>query len=138
MFVKELTKPKNHWCVHCTIGVGCKVYEDRPASCAAFKCLWLQSQQGYQKLAPKLRPDKCKVVLHSSADEKNVVARVDPNYPNAWREKDIGLMLGNLSEKYFVLVDNGREHWMLKDGQANSARMSPVDEDGNETFLGYG
>ena len=77
------------------------------------------------------------VVLHSSADEKNVVARVDPNYPKAWREKDIGLMLGNLSEKYFVLVDNGKENWMLKDGQANQARMSPVDEDGNETFLGY-
>ena len=137
MFVKELTKPKNNWCVHCTIGVGCKVYDDRPASCAVFKCLWLQSQQGPQKLAAKLRPDKCKVVLHSSADEKNVVARVDPNYPNAWREKDIGLMLGNLSEKYFVLVDNGKEKWMLKDGQANQARMSPVDEDGNETFLGY-
>lgn len=137
MFVKELTKPKNKWCVHCAIGVGCKVYEDRPTSCVEFKCMWLQSQEGLSKLPVKLRPDKCKVVLHPSADEKNIIARVDPNYLNAWREKDIGLLLGTLVEKYFVLVDNGREHWMLKDGQANQARMSEVDEEGNETFLGY-
>lgn len=137
LFVNELKKPKNTWCEHCAIGTGCKVYQDRPASCAGFKCLWLQSQEGFQKLPFKLRPDKCKVVLHQSADEKNVVARVDPNYPNAWREKDIGLMLGKLTERYFVLVDNGREYWMLKDGQARQARMSPVDEDGNETFLDY-
>jgi len=76
------------------------------------------------------------VVLHPSGDEKNIVARVDPNYPSAWREKDIGLMLGKLTEKYFVLVDNGREYWILKDGQAHQAMMSPIDENGNETFLG--
>jgi len=137
LFVNELKKPKNTWCEHCDIGVGCKVYQDRPSSCAGFKCLWLQSQESLSKMSAQLRPDKCKVVLHSSSDEKNVIARVDPNYPNAWREKYIGLLLGTLAERYFVLVDNGREHWVLKDGQANQARMSPIDEDGNETFLGF-
>src|SRR5882724_2041221 len=48
LFVNELKKPKNTWCEHCAIGTGCKVYQDRPASCAGFKCLWLQSQEGFQ------------------------------------------------------------------------------------------
>jgi hypothetical protein len=30
------------WCQHCEIGVGCKIYEDRPETCKNFICGWLK------------------------------------------------------------------------------------------------
>ena len=38
--------PKNFkkdytWCKHCEIGVGCKIYSDRPKMCKDFVCAWL-------------------------------------------------------------------------------------------------
>jgi len=137
MAVSQLHKPKNTWCEHCSVGVGCKIYPDRPSSCQSFRCIWLQTQDHVPPLPMNLRPDKCKVVLHTSADEKSIVAKVDPKYPNAWKEKGVGLMLGTLAEKCFVLVDNGKQYWLLRDGKARQARMSAADDEGNETFLGY-
>ena len=137
MAVSELQKPKNTLCGHCDVGKGCRIYQDRPTSCQSFRCLWLQAQDSFPPLPLNLRPDKSKVVLHVSADEKSIVAKVDPKYPNAWKEKGIGLMLGTLSEKCFVLVDNGRQYWLLRNGEAKEARMTVADAEGNETFLGY-
>ena len=39
--------PKNFkkdytWCKHCEIGVGCKIYSDRPKMCKDFMCGWLR------------------------------------------------------------------------------------------------
>jgi len=135
--VTELNKPKFKLCDHCDVGVGCRIYQDRPANCAAFRCLWLQTQNHVPSLPLQLRPDKSKVVLHVSADEKSVIAKVDPGYPNAWKEKGIGLLLGQLAEKCFVLVDNNKEYFMLRNGIAKSARISASDENGNETFIEY-
>ncbi len=84
-----------------------------------------------------MRPDKSKVVLHTTADESGVVARVDPNYPDAWKWKGIGLLLGQLSEKLLVLVDNGKQYWLLDKGQAKEVRMSKPDASGEEKFEGY-
>ncbi len=137
MAVAALKKPKNALCEHCNVGVGCKIYHDRPTDCQAFRCLWLQTQTGGVALPLNVRPDKSKVVLHASSDGKSIIAKVDPNYPNAWKEKSIGLMLGTMAEKCYVLVDNGKEYFLLKDGRARKARMSVADEEGSENFLGY-
>jgi hypothetical protein len=83
------------------------------------------------------RPDKSKVVLHTTPDEKAVIAKVDPNYPDAWKWKGIGILLGLLSEKVLVLVDNGKQYWLLEKGQAKEVRMSEPDKDGIEHFEGY-
>jgi len=37
--VKNLKKDYE-WCKHCEIGVGCKIYEERPKQCKDFYCLW--------------------------------------------------------------------------------------------------
>ena len=29
------------WCKHCEIGLGCKIYSDRPKMCKDFVCAWL-------------------------------------------------------------------------------------------------
>ena len=38
--VPALKKEANEWCKHCDIGVGCKIYKDRPLDCQAFECFW--------------------------------------------------------------------------------------------------
>jgi hypothetical protein len=135
--VSDLKKPKNKLCEHCKIGVGCKIYDDRPESCEAFKCLWLQTQDHYPPLPMNLRPDKCKVVLHTTPDERSLIAKVDPNYPEAWRASDIGLLLGKLAEKVLILVDNGEQYWALSKGQARKVEMTKPDEEGTEHFVRY-
>ena len=138
MAINELSKPKNILCVNCSIGVGCKIYDDRPPSCRVFRCLWLQTQTlGANALPLQMRPDKSKVVLVASPDEKTVIAKVHPNYPAAWKWKGIGLLLGQLSEKIRVLVDDGKTHWLLQNCQAKEVRMSAPDKDGTEHFERY-
>ncbi len=46
--IPHILKPKNFktkmysWCKHCEIGVGCKIYNDRPKTCKDFICAWLK------------------------------------------------------------------------------------------------
>jgi Fe-S-cluster containining protein len=135
--VTELQKPKNTLCQHCHVGIGCKIYDDRPASCRSFRCLWLQMQDSAPRMPLSMRPDKCKVVLHTTPDEKNIVAKVDPNYPMAWQEKEMAALLTQMSDKVFVLVDNGKRYWLVRNRDAREVRMSTADETGTEYFEGY-
>lgn len=137
MRVQELQKPDNKLCDHCTVGVGCKIYDHRPITCAAFRCLWLQTQTAGNTMPLNLRPDKSKVVLHTSADGGSIVAKVDPTYPTAWQDRAMAYMLGRLSEKLWVLVGNGKGYWLIKDHEVREAIMSKPDADGIEHFLGY-
>lgn len=136
--VTELGKLKNTQCEHCDVGVGCKIYDDRPVSCGGFSCLWLQTQdKALKKLPLSLRPDKSKVVIHATPDEKNVVAKVDPTSPLAWMEKGISILLASLSENCLVLVDNGKQNWLIENRGIREVKMSVADEKGEEHFEGY-
>ena len=135
--VTELNKPKNTRCTHCHVGVGCRIYHARPESCQAFKCLWLQTQDTHLPFPLYLRPDKSKVVLHTTPDEKNIVAKVDPGTPMAWMEKGIGNVLATLSEKLLVLIDNGKKTWVIQNHGIREVKMSVADETGTEHFERY-
>ena len=50
--VKNLKKDYE-WCKHCEIGVGCKIYEERPKQCKDFYCLWKVNL-----LSENLKPNK--------------------------------------------------------------------------------
>ncbi len=52
-------KLSNKWCVHCDVGKGCKIYEERPEPCESFQCSWLL---GF--LGPEFRPDKTRCVYY--------------------------------------------------------------------------
>lgn len=54
--VPELNKPERVQCHHCS--KGCQIYEERPASCASFDCMWLQGWFNEEH-----RPDKSGVML---------------------------------------------------------------------------
>jgi hypothetical protein len=80
-----MKKPAGKWCEHCDIGVGCKIYEQRPPLCVDFACLWLQMKQRGSEVADDLRPDRCKVVFSPTTKEGLFSAMVMPGSPDAWR-----------------------------------------------------
>lgn len=97
--VETLSKPQGEWCKHCTPGVGCGIYAERPEQCRIFDCLWLQTD-----MAAVLRPDRSHVVLASTKDTNGIVAHVHPDYPNAWREGRMGQLLRGLIAKGVVVI----------------------------------
>lgn len=80
--VEEIDKPMAEWCQHCDIGVGCKIYADRPRQCAGFYCGFLTNPD----LGEEWRPSKCKIVLSQERADRLAV-HVDPDRPNAWRDE---------------------------------------------------
>jgi len=75
--------------------------------------------------------------LHTTPDEKNIVAKVDPGTPMAWMEKGIGNVLATLSEKLLVLIDNGKKTWVIQNHGIREVKMSVADETGTEHFERY-
>jgi hypothetical protein len=57
--VPELKKLAGVLCDHCSIGVGCRIYRDRPPVCEQFYCAW----RGLAHLGDEWRPDRCGVLI---------------------------------------------------------------------------
>jgi len=84
----ELKKPSNTHCKHCTIGVGCEIYNHRPKACAGFACLWLKSQDRNDRMPLELRPDRCGVYFTEDSQTGDpLLIEVHGGEPdvNAWR-----------------------------------------------------
>jgi hypothetical protein len=104
MTVKELNKPAYKWCQHCSFE-GCTIYPDRPASCVAFECMWLQDES----IPDELRPDRSRVVLAVNPDSTAVTAFVDPRESSAWQQGMMGQLLIQISNQMPVLISCGEE-----------------------------
>jgi hypothetical protein len=72
MGVSDLTPKKPNWtpCPH-LCAQGCGIYPTRPATCAAFRCVWLQN--GFHG-DPEKRPDQLGVMFTVS-DDHNILGR---------------------------------------------------------------
>jgi len=81
MAIEQLAKPVSSWCPHCKPGRGCLIYDNRPAECRSFNCLWLVDDQ----LAQYWKPSKSRLVLTTSED--GIEVRCDPGFPDAWRKE---------------------------------------------------
>lgn len=81
MGVKALDKPRNEHCPHCSLGVGCTIYETRPPACGGFFCAWLFVPD----IPDDWRPLQSGLVLHFDAPAKRMEVHVDPERPDAWR-----------------------------------------------------
>jgi len=79
MEIEQLAKPAHAWCPHCRPRQGCAIYQDRPAECRDFSCLWLVNDL----LDEAWRPSKARFVLTTSED--GIEVRCDPGFPDAWR-----------------------------------------------------
>jgi uncharacterized protein len=114
MHVPELDKPAWVDCPNCALGVGCKIYSERPQSCRDFACLWLQVPE----MGPDLKPNQCHVMLYRS-DEWTMVANVDPGWPQAWRAPNVISALhrlaSSLGDGWIVLVRVENKFWRITD-----------------------
>ena len=108
MQVRELGKPANAWCAHCKIGAGCGIYDERPASCRTFECVWLQTQRGRKPLALELRPDASRVVIYTTNQGRDIVLNVSPDRPDSWKHGGMGRLVGRmLADGLAVTVNCG-------------------------------
>jgi hypothetical protein len=78
--IAEFKKPPGVWCQHAGRGKGCAIYADRPETCRAFYCTWMQDAA----LGPEWKPDKSKFVIYLQRNGINLQVAVDPAFPNAW------------------------------------------------------
>ena len=118
--VTELAKPPNKWCEFCAVGSGCRIYQDRPRSCAAFECFWFSNAW----ISDELRPDRCKVVFDRMQEANAVLAMVDPGRPDAWKAKPVERFIKDLVERFKIAVvvmhgpNQGRETvYVLPEGR---------------------
>ncbi len=81
--VDEIGKPPHQWCTHFAPGTGCTIYDERPAACATFKCLWLRQEE----LGEEWKPKRSHFVLYLDAPAKQLVVNVDPAHASAWRQE---------------------------------------------------
>jgi len=81
--IEALDKPGFEWCPHCEIGVGCKIYEERPSECRIFHCGYL-TQSG---IGNHWKPANSRMVLALSTDTKSLTIFVDPDRVDAWRKE---------------------------------------------------
>jgi hypothetical protein len=81
--IPELEKPVGVWCRHVVRGRGCGIYDDRPASCRSFFCLWMLDPA----LGPEWKPERAKFVLHMQGNGVHLQVAVDRGFPNAWMKE---------------------------------------------------
>jgi hypothetical protein len=83
MGVQPLSKPAGTWCQHCKTGVGCGIYESRPAECAAFLCGFLLLPE----LTEEWRPAVSRLIISPLTLGNRINVDVDPGRPDAWRRQ---------------------------------------------------
>lgn len=103
--IPVLQKPRQVWCKHCQIGVGCGIYPDRPAECASFYCLYRLSPE----LGEEWKPSLSKMVLNYESKIRRVNVSVDADSPDIWRQEPYysqlkGMALHLLRGKGHLLV----------------------------------
>ena len=62
--VPALKKDSHEWCKNCNIGVGCKIYKERPLDCQAFSCAYAMGMT-----TESFKPDK--VGFYMAMDSPN-------------------------------------------------------------------
>ena len=129
-------KPAGQWCQHCAVGVGCRVYQQRPKVCVDFKCLWLLSREREdpgEHFPEMLRPDQCKVVFSASTNENIMAATTMPGSPDAWQRKPVRKLIGTLVRAgYRVVVGQpaSTDRIMFDHRGQRDVKMTPPDQDG--------
>lgn len=79
--VPELGKRLHALCPNAVRGGGCAIWGAHPATCRAFRCLWLD----HPELGPEWRPDRAGFVLRPDPDGVTLWVDEDSSRPGAWR-----------------------------------------------------
>lgn len=139
--IDDLDKPAGQWCVHCAIGAGCKIYDERPPQCRAFVCLWLQDVS----VPEGWKPENSKITFSVYPGTGFIYGQVDPGAPMAWCKEPILSGLRAWSEKllqerrHLLIFVNDKATLIMPTGPVSIGPMSP--QDGfviRETFTAKG
>jgi hypothetical protein len=128
--IEEFAKPPGVWCKHAVSGKGCGIYAERPGSCRAFYCLWMQDPS----FGPEWKPEKAKFVVYVQRNGVNLQVAVDPSFPNAWTkppyQAQIRKWVASGAERgQFVFVRIGpRMIALLPDRDVDLGRVDADDE----------
>jgi hypothetical protein len=109
--VPELYKQAGTPCQQCDVGVGCRIYSERPQSCRDFSCGWLSADY----MAAELRPDRCHVIF-LQPNRDTILALGDAAVPDAWRAPHVIAMLHRMAKTFpdrIVLVQVERRMWRV-------------------------
>ena len=114
MGIPALEKPRHAWCPHFVTRAGCGIYEDRPAACREFVCMYLAAPE----LDETWRPDKARFMIWTGQEERRLIVEVDPAMPTAWRREPYYRQLKawsdrNRPEPMEILVRIGSQVIML-------------------------
>lgn len=132
--IEALDKPRSQWCAHCDVGVGCKIYEERPSECRTFDCGYLMLTH----IGDHWRPVNSKMVIALAIDANRLTVFVDPDRPDAWRKepyysdikswakvaaKNQGRVIVSLGNEVIVVTPDGETNLgSVKDDQLIIAR----------------
>lgn len=113
--IAELEKPRNEWCPHCQVGVGCSIYGAKPNSCSEFSCLWLLTPW----LPEDARPDRTGVVMFTPEGEpKSLQVHVDPHRASAWEAGIAGRVVDaavGAGMRALITIGDRRKLWVRED-----------------------
>ena len=122
--VPEMDSPAGQMCSKNT-GKGCSIYEDRPAICRPFQCLWLQQEQ----IPDSLRPDRCGVMFETPFECDVWIGYADPDNPEAWGSDEVQRMIGKINESghsVVILLPDGMKVFSLAEGQTKEEMHEQV------------
>jgi hypothetical protein len=110
--IPEVNKSPEEWCKYCRPGKGgCTIYANRPKVCQDFECWWkgdIVDDEWY--------PARSKMVLHSRGICKEIMVKVDPSFPNAWRKEPYYSQLLEWSYTDHIFIGIGRTEIYLRCG----------------------
>lgn len=100
--VTAIAKPAHEPCPHCTKGLGCHIYQDRPLSCARFRCLWLTGEGDRA-----MRPDRTHAVLTLEGNPglgRTVFVHIHPAHPDAGEKEPLKGTLARYFEAGYDII----------------------------------
>src|SRR5262245_37397574 len=79
--VEALNKPRTVLCSHCTSGVGCGIYEQRPSECQDFYCEYRLNSE----LGEEWKPLTAHMLVMVESRARRVHVMVDEGHYDIWR-----------------------------------------------------
>jgi hypothetical protein len=117
------------WCRQCAPGKGCKIWDARPAQCAAFNCLWLTQDW----LGPEWKPEVAKIVFTMDPVTRFLMFQVDPGHPQAWRREPYFTHIRNWAagaareNRHVLVLVNKRATLILPNAECDLGVVGPND-----------
>lgn len=104
------------WCPHCQPGNGngcCTIHEDRPDFCRGYHCFWRA-----EEWPDWLRPDRSKVIFEALPGVFTILVSIDPDRPDAWKDRYVRAVIEKLRKKGrpLVLKTKNNSEMFIPDG----------------------